>query len=168
MAQPASVPQTAPKSKSKYVEVNSSNPSVKLYQDSKVHRLKSETEKQIEQDSETGITDIDSLLLNVQNDVDQIACDFVEFDTCIETRVMDMMRSSKDHMQWLRSTTQSTAVIAQKACDHAEIFRSECAKLNKKCQQLDSFETFLTDIQHKLSQLESAADLLIGAEPQSK
>lgn len=148
-----------PSSKSKYVEVN-----VPLFQDSKVHRTKSETEKRIEQDSEIGVTDIDTLLMKVKQDIDQIASDFVEFDTCIETRVMDMMRSSKEHMEWLRNTTQSTCLIAQKAADHAEIFRSECSKLNKKCKQLDSFEKFLDEIKNKLTLLETSADLLMGHE----
>ena len=144
--------------KSKYVSVNVP------YVESKVHRTKSETEKQIEQDSEVGITDIDTLLQIVKNDVDQIASDFVEFDTCIETRVMDMMKSSKEHMEWLRNTTQSTSLIAQKAADHAEIFRSECNKLNKKCKQLDSFEKFLDEIKNKLTLLETSADLLMGVQ----
>ena len=151
-------------SKSKYVEVNVEIKADRpLYHESKVHRSKSETEKQIEQESESGIMDIGSLLLKVQKDVDQIASDFVEFDTCIETRVMEMMRSSKEHMEWLKSTTQATSLIARKAADHAEIFRSECNKLNKKCKQLDSFEAFLGEIQNKLSQLEAAADELMGS-----
>eukprot|EP01084_Bolivina_argentea_P139780 245864_1 len=164
MAQSDSTKQTIPKPK--YVEVNveSKSNTAFLFQESKVHRSKSETVKQIEEDSQIGITDIESLLLKVQKDVDTIASDFVEFDTCIQTRVMDMMRSSKEHMEWLKMTTQATSLIAQKAADHAEIFRSECQKLNKKCQQLDSFEKFLEDIQSKLTLLETSADGLMGVE----
>eukprot|EP01083_Nonionella_stella_P027683 76237_1 len=146
-------------SKPKYVEVNKP-----LYQESKIHRDKSETEKQIEQDSEIGITDMGTLLSQIQKDCDQIASDFVEFDTCIETRVMDMIRSSKEHMEWLKTTSQATSLIAQRAADHAEIFRSECNKLSKKCKQLDSFELFLLDIQNKLTLLETAGDTLMGTE----
>ena len=162
MAQQAPNNQSGPK-KQRFVEVKSNQ---QFYQESKVHRSKSETEKQIEQESEIGVTDIDTLLLTIKQDVDQIASDFVEFDTCIETRVMDMMRSSKEHMEWLKNTTQATSVIAQKAAGHAEIFRSECNKLNNKCKQLDSFEKFLADIQNKLTLLEASADSLIGVEDQ--
>mmetsp|Transcript_10441 Transcript_10441/g.15692 ORF Transcript_10441/g.15692 Transcript_10441/m.15692 type:complete len:149 (+) Transcript_10441:19-465(+) len=132
------------------------------YMESKIHRNKSQTEKQIEQESLTGITDIDTLLIQMKQDVDQIASDFVEFDTCIETRVMDMIHSSKEHMEWLKNTAHSTSVIAQKASDHAEIFKQECTKLNEKCKKLDSFEAFLAQIQTKVALLETSADALIG------
>mmetsp|Transcript_43885 Transcript_43885/g.70386 ORF Transcript_43885/g.70386 Transcript_43885/m.70386 type:complete len:166 (+) Transcript_43885:19-516(+) len=151
------------KRQSKYIPLNNKKKQLALYEESKVH-CKSERERQIAADSESGLTDIDSLLLQIQDDVDQIASDFVEFDTCIETRVMEMMRSSQQHMEWLRSTTHTSSVIAQKAADHAEIFRTECNKLNTKCKQLDSFDKFLVEIQTKLTLLETSADALMGAE----
>ena len=75
---------------------------------------------------------------------------------------MEMMKSSKDHMEWLKNTTHSTGVIAQKAADHAAIFKSECQKLDRKCKSLSGFEQFLADIQGKLTQLEASADALMG------
>lgn len=161
MAQSASLSQIP---KTKYVEVRSVPPtgSTPLYQNAAILRSKTETEIQIAKDSTTGITDINRLLQQVQTDVDQIASDFVEFDTCIETRVMEMMKSSKDHMEWLKNTTHSTGVIAQKAADHAAIFKSECQKLDRKCKSLSGFEQFLADIQGKLTQLEASADALMG------
>ena len=87
--------------------------SAPLYQESQIHP-KSKTEQQFEQDTSDGVIDIDSLLNKIQKDVDQISSDFVDFDTRIQTRVLDMIKSSKQHMEWLSNTTKSTAVIAQK------------------------------------------------------
>eukprot|EP01084_Bolivina_argentea_P191158 328366_1 len=115
MAQaPDPLPQIQQLSK-KYVEVKSAP----LYQESKIFP-KTPMEQQIAHDTTDGVTDIESLLKKVQKDVDLISSDFIEFDTCVQSRVMDMMRSSKEHMDWLANTSKATAVIAQKAAHHAE------------------------------------------------
>ena len=106
------------------------------------------------------LTDV---LAELEKSVWQLGGDLAEMDSAVSEQMSSIVKSSAATMKWTAEHCQSIAVVAQKCRDHSQMFVEECTALDRKCERLNQFEQFLTDLKRKLTLLENEVEQVLEA-----